>query len=200
PAGGPGAWIGVHVDANLDPGCSGTGLTCQSALVAVACPSVSLCAAIDFAGNILETTAPATATPWTSVPALSPPGPLWGLACPTATLCAAVDGDGGRIVRWDPTVAAPPTLTRVPAPSFGIWCGSPTICVTSAKGANGDAQLLASGNAVAAAPVWTVNDFGAFSGVACPSFAWCVGSDEQGGVVVGATVTSLATQLAQQLL
>ena len=200
PTGGASAWALAHADGNSDPDCTGIALTCQAALIGVACPTASLCAAVDFAGNILQTMAPASSLPWTSRPASAAPTSLWGLSCPTATLCATVDGDGGSVISWNPARGSVPTSTRLPAPAFGIWCRSQTLCLASAEGTNGTSQLLASANPVAISPHWTVTDFGAFTGVSCPLASSCLGTDDQGEIVAGATVSSLATALDREAL
>ena len=95
PTGGASAWSTTHIDTNASYGCTGTGLSCQPPLVGISCPSSALCAAVDFSGNLLTTTDPAAALPWTSTPTdgggLSS---LYGISCPViGVLC---DGGWGR--------------------------------------------------------------------------------------------------------
>ncbi len=200
PTGGPAAWVLSDADGNSDPACAGTGLTCQTALMGVACPTASLCAAVDFAGNILETTAPGSGSRWTSRQVSAAPETLWGLSCPSATLCASVDGDSGHVISWNPLLGSAPTTARLPGPAFGIWCRSATLCLASAESANGTAELVASADPAAIAPSWTVTDFGAFTGVSCPIASWCLGGDGQGDVVAGTTASRLAAALDREVL
>ncbi len=199
PAGGAGAWSVAHIDYATDPHCVGTGLTCQSALTGVACPAATSCTAVDFAGNILQTTAPASGAPWPSRPASASPAPLWGLSCPSVSRCVAVDGEGGELIGWNPVLGTPAIAARMPAPAFGIWCEPGGICLASAQGDNGAAQLLASADPLASVPRFTVTAFGAFTGFSCPLASWCLGADNQGEVVAGATVSSIVAALDRQL-
>jgi hypothetical protein len=198
PAGGASAWALVHADGNLEPACTGTGLACQAALTGIACPGVSLCAAIDFAGSLLQTGAPTENVAWTSAPAAGSPTALWGLSCPAGNWCAAVDGEGRDLITWNPAAGLAVVGSRLPAPAFGIWCPSLTLCFASAEGASGTSQLLVSSDPTASAPRWTISDFGAFTGVVCPAGPLCVGVDQQGQVVAGETVSDLTVALAGQ--
>ena len=55
PTGGASAWTIVHIDTATSYGCTGVGLACQPPLTAIACPATTLCAAVDFSGNLLTT-------------------------------------------------------------------------------------------------------------------------------------------------
>jgi hypothetical protein len=69
PAGGANAWTVAHVDTT-DPACgSHESSTCPGAIMALACPSASLCVGVDSNGYILTSTDPAGGpAAWTIAP------------------------------------------------------------------------------------------------------------------------------------
>ena len=112
PAGGVGAWSVVHADR-----------ACQAALnclenglpafpTGVSCPSVSMCVAIDSAGNAVassDPTGPASAWTTTPIETSCPPNSglcvkqLEAISCPSVSLCVAVDGTGHVLTSTRPT-------------------------------------------------------------------------------------------------
>lgn len=200
PTGGPTAWIVAHVDNNSDYGCAGGGLNCQAPMMGVACPSVSLCSAVDFTGNILGSTAPTAPTLWSSrYVGGAAPKSLWSVSCPTTSLCATVDGITGNVVTWNPARNSDPVAHRLPIQAFGVWCDAAGLCLASGEAPNGTAELVGSTNPTAKSPSWKVTDHGDIDSVSCPSKSTCVASDDQGQVSVGATVASLTTTLRQAI-
>jgi hypothetical protein len=69
----------------------------------VACPSATLCVAVDADGNVLTSTNP-TGGSSTWQRSLVDPGTWFAsISCPSASLCVAGDGDGNLVVSSDPT-------------------------------------------------------------------------------------------------
>jgi hypothetical protein len=201
PTAGPGAWELIHIDNNSDYGCAGGGLTCQAPLMGISCPTASLCAAADFTGNVLEATSPTAPAPWASQPAAGGgPQSLWSLSCPSASFCATVDGAGGDVITWNPSAPSRFTSHRLPIDAFGVWCGSATLCLASGQSSGGTAELVASANPAASSPSWTVTDSGLVNAVSCPTSSLCLAADNQGDIIVGVTVSSLAGTLRRQAL
>lgn len=196
PTGGLGAWALIHVDDNSDYGCAGGGLTCQAPLMGVSCPTAALCTAVDFTGSILQTTAPTGPLAWPSRPAgVGGPQSLWSVSCPTTSLCATVNGTSGDAVSWNPVAGSRLTTHRLPIDAFGIWCSSASLCLASGEGANGTAELVGSTDPAAKSSVWDVTDFGDITAVSCPTKSVCLGADDEGQLIVGVTVKSLAAML-----
>jgi hypothetical protein len=199
-AGAP--WSLAHVDADTSYGCTGAGLVCQPPLTGIACPSVALCAAVDFAGNVLTSTAPAGGlTPWLSVPTRGGGlASLWGISCPTATMCATVDGYDGDVITFNP--AAPSVIVThvLPLGLFGIWCPTAQICLASAATSDGTDELAGSSNANANEPRWSLSALGGINAVACPTPEVCLAADDEGNIAAGATVTSVTAALDSELL
>jgi hypothetical protein len=201
PTGGASTWALAHIDDNSDYGCAGGGPSCQAPLMSVSCPTVALCAAVDFTGNVLETTTPSASSPWPSR-ATGGGGPqsLWNVSCPSVSFCAAVNGVGGDAITWDPATGARLTTHRLPIDAFGIWCRSSTLCLASGEGATGTAELLGSTNPAAKNPTWEVTDYGEIDAASCPTASVCVAADDEGEVIVGVTVASLQATLRREAL
>jgi hypothetical protein len=160
-----------------------------------------LCAAVDFTGNILQTTSPAQSTAWSSQPAEGgAPQSLWSVSCPTTRYCATVDGRSANIFSWDPATGMNPAAHRLPVDAFGIWCRSASLCLASGEGNGGVAELVGSTNPAARSPKWAVTDFGNINAVSCPTASICLAADNQGQVMEGVTVASLSTTLRRQAL
>jgi hypothetical protein len=201
PTGPAAAWTIAHADADRSYGCGGTGLTCQPPLVGVSCPSIALCAAVDFSGNILTTRNPTAPGPWNSAPTdgnrLSS---LWGISCPLVGFCATVDGTAGRAITFNPAVPTVQHARALPDALYGIWCQSASLCLASVHTRAGLSGLLGSYNPTAPASTWSLSSLGAINTVACPSAAMCVAGDDQGHVAAGVTTHAVATLLINRLL
>jgi hypothetical protein len=162
----------------------------------VACPTVTLCAAADFTGNVVQTTTPSAATPGPSY-AASGAGPqsLWTISCPSVSFCATVNGTTGQVITWDPATGSHFASHRLPIDAFGIWCSSSALCLAAGEDSQGTAELVGSTDPAAASPTWSVTDFGDVNGVSCPTKSMCVAVDNEGDVIVGVTVASLEATL-----
>jgi hypothetical protein len=201
PTGPPATWVLSHIDTNSTHGCSGGGIACQSPLMGIACPSISLCAAVDFAANVLETGTPLTAAPWSSEPAGGAGfSSLWNVSCPTTSFCASADGYGEHFVTWNP--ANPTVLTRhaLATPVFDVWCQSASLCLGSGPTGHGTDDLVGSLDPTAKRPTWTAMALGGVNAVSCPSATMCVAAGNQGDVSVGVTAASVRALLAKALL
>ncbi|MDQ6807316.1 MAG: hypothetical protein M3065_20710 [Actinomycetota bacterium] len=201
PTGGAAAWALMHIDNGSDYACAAGGPTCQAPLMGVACPASALCGAVDFAGNLLQTTTPTVPSAWPSQAATGGgPQSLWSLSCPTTSFCATVDGTGGHAITWNPAAGSRLTTHRLPIDAFGVWCSSTTLCLAAGEGANGTAELAGSTNPASPSPAWAVTDFGLVNAVSCPTPSVCLAADNQGGVILGVTVTSLVATLQHEAI
>jgi len=201
PTGGAATWILNHIDDNSDYGCTGGGPTCQAPLMGVSCPTVALCAAVDFTGNVLLTSAPVSASTWPSQ-SIAGGGPqsLWMVSCPSVSFCATVDGFSGDVITWDPAAGVSLTSHRLPIDAFGIWCSSSTLCLAAGEGSNGTAELLGSTDPAAKSPTWDVTDFGDINAVSCPTESECLAADDEGEVIAGVTVASLEATMRREAI
>jgi hypothetical protein len=201
PTGGAIAWTTTHIDTDVTSGCTGTGLTCQPPLVGISCPSTTLCAAVDFSGNLLTTTDPVGTVPWTSTPtAVGGLGSLYGIACPAIGFCATVDGDGGRAITLNPAVPTAQSSHSLPYSLYGIWCQSSSLCLASVETQGGISGLLGSFDPAAPGPTWSLSSLGGVNAVACPSAALCFAADDEGNIAAGLTTTALKIGLTAELL
>jgi hypothetical protein len=195
PSAGSATWTVTHVD-NYECYHYMGGPSCQQELTGVACPSTSLCAAVDFSGNVLETTNPPS---WSPSPAgTSGTNHFYTVACPSRKLCATVDGYNGDVITWDP--ASPSNLTYTslaPASLFDIWCGS-TVCLAAGGTPSGANGLWASANP-GGPHSWSLSqtDPAGITSAACPSPAVCITGDSTGHVLLATAIAPLRTALAQ---
>jgi hypothetical protein len=178
PAGGAGAWKWIDVDP-------------VGSLLAVSCPSPSLCVGVDDFGHVVMSTNPTGGAGAWSVNRLSD-GWLNAVSCPTAALCVAVDTAGDVLTSTRP--AAGPsawTVTQVERTCdgnvaggdcfSGVSCPTVSACVV----VDGAGNVISSTNPTGGASAWTVTHVASagFSGVSCPSVSVCVGVDEAGNVI-----------------
>jgi hypothetical protein len=98
PTGGASAWTKTTIDQGNVP-------------LAVSCPSVSLCVAVDYPGNVLTSTHPTGgASAWTKA-TIDPGAPyqpvgLDAVSCPSVSLCVASDSNGNILTSIAPTGGA----------------------------------------------------------------------------------------------
>lgn len=196
PTGGTTAWTTTHVDENTSYRCTGIGLTCQPPLVGISCPSTTLCVAVDFAGNLLTTSSPALAGPWTSTPtdgdALSS---LYGISCPDVDFCATVDGNAGRAITLNPSAPTSQLSRSLPDSLNGIWCESSSLCLASVETDGGISALMGSFDPAAPASTWTLSGLGGVNTVGCPASSLCVAADDEGNIAAGLTTTAITSAL-----
>jgi hypothetical protein len=201
PAGGAVAWTNIHIDTNRSFGCTAGGLTCQTPLVSVSCPSTSLCAAVDFSGNILTSGSPTTPGSWSSTSATGGRlGSLWGISCPVVGFCATVDGAADHAITLNPSIPTAQGVRALAESLYGVWCQSPSLCLASVETHAGISGLLGSFNPAAPAATWSLSSLGGITGLACLSSSLCVAGDDEGNVAAGVTTRALAAMLAAELL
>jgi Tol biopolymer transport system component len=188
PAGGASAWTTPTV------------IDAAHTIAGVSCPSSSLCVAVDNAGDVLTSTAPATG-PWTGTQVTG--GSLDGISCPGIHLCVAVGANGLVITSTDPTGG---TWTASTAESgvaglAGVSCPSASLCVATDSGGN----VLSSSDAASADPTWTtVTTLPVIPGATataptCASTTLCVIPDGT-GVVASSDPTNSKSWIPTQLL
>ncbi len=165
-------------------------------LVDVACPSSSLCVAVDGSGNLLTTSTPAGGgSTWSAPLAVDPGHALRGIACPSATLCVAVDNVGNVLASTNPTGGLGAWSSAAVAEDGlqGVTCISPTLCLV----VGGDGVFSAT-NPSGGASSWTATHALAgttgFHTLACASASLCVAGDSFGDLV--ATTTPLGENSA----
>jgi len=201
PAAGATAWTTTHIDTNASIGCTGAGLTCQPPLVGVACPSTALCAAVDFSGNLLTTTAPTGTAPWSSASTAGGRlSSLYGISCPVIGFCATVDGDAGRAITLNPAVPTAQRSRSLPFSLYGIWCQSRSLCLASAETPGGISGLLGSFDPAAPASTWSLSNLGGVNAVACPLASLCLAADDEGNIAAGVTTKAVTSALNAELL
>ena len=161
-------------------------------LTGVACPSTSLCVAVDEAGNVLTSTNPdGGEAAWSTPVGIDGGHRLEAIACPSVSLCVAVDNAGNAIVSTDPTGgAAAWTAARIdpalepsnlqPVRQAVVACPSTALCVVVDE-AN---DFITSTNPTGGAGAWTLSHITGSvlyverGTVACASAALCVTSSD----------------------
>jgi len=144
---------------------------------AIACPSVSLCVAVDDAGYVLSSTNPTGgAATWRSAQ-VDGGLAMSGVSCASPALCVAFDEVDGIVTSTNPTGGAHAwkrvELSQGPS---GLSCPSVTLCV----GVD-DAEIITSTNPTGPASAWTSTELAggrhALFSVACVSAALCLAPD-----------------------
>ena len=201
PTGGAAAWSIVHIDTATSYGCAGGGLTCQPPLTAIACPSIALCAAVDFSGNLLTTANPAAPAPWTNTPTdAGTLSSLFGISCPSLDFCATVDGDAGRVITLNPLAPTEQVARSLPDSLYGIWCESGSLCLASVETGGGISGLLGSFDPAAPQSTWSLSSLGGIDAVACPAVSLCIAADDEGNIAAGVTTKAITSALGTELL
>jgi hypothetical protein len=180
PAGGGGAWSRVKVRIPV---------TKQFGVPSVSCPSVSVCAAIDSADEVLASTTGShrkwRATGLDGDPNSDVQPGLTGLSCPSPSLCVAVDNGGRTFASTRPTKGGWSATSIDPASSLeAISCPTATFCAAVDAAGN----VLTSRNPAGGAATWTatpVDRAASLVSVSCASRRLCVAGDAAGRVVVG---------------
>ena len=144
------------------------------ALNGVACPSTSLCLAVDDAGRVLASSDPRSDA-WGVEAALGAVA-LTAIACPTAGFCIAGDDTGGLFTRdgggWHRSATGAGAAIR------RIDCVSVALCV-AVDGAGRIVRAAGAEWSTVRAP-----DGQVLRGVSCPSTTLCVAVSESGRVLV----------------
>jgi hypothetical protein len=196
PTGGPSAWVTTKVDRNPR---SSSG---ANALYGVSCASISLCVAVDSAGNVLISTNPAAGVPIWTVRNVEGNATIYGVSCPAVSLCVAVDAGGNFVTSTDPASESPSAWTvnyRVDTHQlYGVSCVVPSTCVAVDAAGN----IVSSTAPTNGGSAWTVTNVDGIhnqlNGVSCQSLLRCVAVDSAGNMIVGnpAPLRTLSVGLA----
>lgn len=182
----------------------------------IACPSTSLCVAIDRGGDVDWSTDPAGGQRAWQEAAVDPGNDITGISCPSTTLCVAVDGAGDVITSANPTGGATAwSVAKIDSAQTqnntdnagaillrGISCPSTGLCV--AVDAAGDA--LFSTNLLGGPSAWTTTHvdgnrtYGCSGsgltcqtplvGISCSSVSLCTAIDFSGNLLTSSAPTA----------
>ena len=97
----------------------------------LACPSRSLCVAVDVAGHVLSSTHPLAARAAWTVANVDPRTRLRALSCPSRRLCVAVDDAGRVLTARNPSRGAASWTSGTVRPGglLDVSCPSARLCV-----------------------------------------------------------------------
>lgn len=179
-----------------------------SSLTAISCPSVTLCVALDTAGDLVTSTNPTGGSgAWVTFPGLVDDFGLGSVSCPTATLCVATDSLTGEVLTsTDPTggVGAWQGATVDNGDVLnGVNCPDASLCV--AVDANGDTgDVLTSSDPTGGAAAWSaaanIDSSGGLDQVSCTVSRLCIAvgtglstsTNPTGGAGAWTTTTALS--------
>ncbi len=209
PTGDAGAWSTFTIDAGPCP------IRCHSIkkgpperqLSALSCPSVSLCVAGDWDGDVVTSTDPTGGSgAWTAayvdtdqegahdgaVQAI-----IGNISCVSAALCAASDGTGGVVTSSDPTRGASAWRLSRAAPvtdgqgGGGFWslsCPSAWLCASLYRSSWSAPSEVALTRHLRRGGEWergAADHLGELSAISCPSELLCLAGATNGSIVVG---------------
>jgi hypothetical protein len=126
--GGAGGWITGNIDGRAVESLGGS----LANINGLACPSTTLCVAVDDSGHILSATHPAeSAAAWKRLlPTATEGHALTSVACPSTTLCVVADNDGTILTSTDPAGGPEAwTATKLAAIPETVGCETVTLCV-----------------------------------------------------------------------
>jgi hypothetical protein len=150
----------------------------NAVITGLSCPRVSVCYAVDSAGNILSSTSrPAGARGAWQVVANDQGNALVAISCATAGFCLAVDKAGDAITLRDGSWGSPAFVDARTGTFTSVSCPDTTFCMAADSGGNAFAYTAASNT-------WqpfTVDASGGLTGVSCTGPDHCVAVDTGGG-------------------
>jgi Tol biopolymer transport system component len=174
-------------------------------LSAVACPSVSLCVAVDSIGDVATSTDPGGGRSAWSVADVARTTSFSSISCPAADLCVAVaDGGGEVFTSTDPTggaaawaATAADTQSAPIFPAGDVSCPSVSLCVV----ADGTGNIATSADPAGPASGWSVAHVAGGAppgliGLSCASNSLCVALDRHGDVLSSINPTGGASDWA----
>jgi hypothetical protein len=156
-----------------------TALNAANAIITgLSCPRVSVCYAVDSAGNILSSTSRSAGArgAW-QVVANDRGNGLVAISCPTARFCLAVDKAGNAITLSNGSWGSPVYVDARTGTFTSVSCPVTTFCMAADSGGNAFAYTAASNT-------WqpfTVDTSGGLTGVSCTGPDHCVAVDTGGG-------------------
>jgi hypothetical protein len=105
-------------------------------IVAISCPSITFCAAVDQAGNVYSSRNPAKGPGAWRQTDINGQLALSSIACSSSSVCVASDGTGTLFTSSNPGGGAWHAFTLKAGEAFGLYCPTPQLCL--ALGAGGD--------------------------------------------------------------
>ena len=151
----------------------------NATITGLSCPRITVCYAVDSAGNVLSSTSRSAARrgPWRVV-ASDPGGGLVAISCPTARFCLAVDEAGNAITLSHGSWSSPVYVNARSGTFTAVSCPVAAFCMAVDSGGNAFAYAAASNT-------WqpfTVASSGAgLTGVSCTDPGRCIAVDGGGG-------------------
>ncbi len=147
-------------------------------ITGLSCPRVTVCYAVDSAGNILSSTSRSAGArgAWRVV-ANDQGNGLVAISCPTAGFCLAVDKAGDAITLSNANWGSPVYVDARTGTFTSVSCPVTTFCMAADSGGNAFAYTAASNT-------WqpfTVDTSGGLTGVSCTGPDHCVAVDTGGG-------------------
>jgi len=211
PTGGAAAWHTATIDTLPCPAaeCQSRGEGTFPLIEAISCPSISLCVAGDWNGNVLSSTDPAAGAGTWHVTFVDHnmtyggtgrevPAQIRSIACPSVAECIASDAIGEVLASqapdagqsaWTATRALPQSigrLTNLACPStfrcIGLNENSNEIYLTESPLTGGPWTQVADDSAAGCTPFLCS---AGLNGLSCPSDLLCVADDRGGRVLVG---------------
>jgi hypothetical protein len=157
-------------------------------LNSVACPTVSLCVAVDSTGNVTYTVTPTTGG-WSGPISIDVGHSIAAVSCPSVSLCFAVDDHGSLLASTAPNSSAwtPATIDGM-TPLTAISCPSAALCV--AVDANGGVRSSINPGTPSSWGGQTIDGTHRLTAVSCPTTSFCAAVDDSGQVLETATPTS----------
>jgi hypothetical protein len=157
-----------------------TALTASNAIITgLSCPRITLCYAVDSAGNILSSTSRSAGAKgaWQVVASDQGNG-LVAISCPTAGFCLAVDKAGDAITLSNGSWGSPAYVDARTGTFTSVSCPLTTFCMAADSGGNAFAYTAASNTWQ---PFTVDTSGGGLTGVACTGPDHCVAVDTGGG-------------------
>ncbi len=216
PTMGAGAWHKATIDSGPCPAsvCHSVGKgPPERQLDAISCPSVSLCVAGDWDGDVVTSTDPTgVGSAWSvayvdrnaesGLTGLDPQAAIGEVSCPSVSFCAASDPTGEVLTSQDPTGGASawrlsratPRVLGAPEPAsmHSLVCPSMSFCAGLRSALSTNSELSSSEVALTNNPLngaeWTrvvIDRVGSLNAISCPTSSLCVAVDGAGNVVVG---------------
>jgi hypothetical protein len=157
-----------------------TALNASNAIITgLSCPRVTVCYAVDSAGNILSSTSrPAGARDAWQVVANDQGNGLVAIACPTAGFCLAVDKAGDAITLSNGNWGSPAYVDARTGTFTAVSCPVTAFCMAVDSGGNAFAYTAASNTWQ---PFTVDTSGGGLTGVSCTGPDHCIAVDTGGG-------------------
>jgi hypothetical protein len=157
-----------------------TALNAANAIITgISCPRVTVCYAVDSAGNILSSTSRSAGAKgaW-QVVANDQGNGLVAISCPTAGFCLAVDKAGNAITLSNGSWGSPAYVDARAGTFTSVSCPLTTFCMAVDSGGNAFAYTAASNTWQ---PFTVDTSGGGLTGVSCTGPDHCVAVDTGGG-------------------